>query len=198
MQTLASTSIVEPFGRLSEYQTIQVDPHARCLVIHAYDGLVRIVPLQSTSLAKPSRRGSTTATQPESAAKPFDLDSSFNVRISDLNVTSLAVLATTPDSAPAFSLVHTDHTGAKVLTSYNIDLEEKDIEEGPIPTGTLHDPGSEICVAVPDLPGVFVIGEQSVTYFEPEPVAQDSKGKRKATQGKKSVKCRLPLARITW
>ncbi|GAA6009649.1 hypothetical protein JCM11491_001047 [Sporobolomyces phaffii] len=198
IHTVSSISIVEPFGRLSEYQTIQVDPHGRCLVIHAYDGLVRVVSLLANSSTKPVRRGSTTFKRPnEPTTSPFDLGESFNVRISNLNVTSLALLTTDPDSAPAFSVVNTDHTGAKLLTTYNIVLEEKDIEEGPVQTETLQDPGSELCLGLADAQGVLVVGEESVTFFDVERPMQDSKGKRKATSGKKEVKCRLPLARIT-
>ncbi|GAA5952645.1 hypothetical protein JCM3765_002231 [Sporobolomyces pararoseus] len=203
VQTVSSISIAEPFGRVSEYQTIQVDPHGRCLVIHVYDGLVRIIPLESNpspSSSKPTRRGSSTskkAVDGSLSTPKFDLDNSFNVRVSNLNVTSLAVLTTKLDSAPAFSLVFTDHTGAKTLTTYNIDLEEKDIEEGPVATEILQDPGSEICLGIPDQAGVLVVGEQSVTFFDEEGVAEDTKGKRKAAQGKKVVKCILPLARIT-
>ncbi|GAA5996047.1 hypothetical protein JCM5350_001648 [Sporobolomyces pararoseus] len=202
VQTVSSISIAEPFGRVSEYQTISVDPHGRCLVVHAYDGLVRIVPLgsnhssPSSSSSKSTRRGSSTSKKAIDAS-PFDLDNSYNVRVSNLNVTSLALLTTKLDAAPAFSLVFTDHTGAKTLTTYNIDLEEKDIEEGPVPTEVLQDPGSEICLGLPDRAGVLVVGEESVTFFDVEGVAEDTKGKRKAAQGRKLVKCSLPLARIT-
>lgn len=197
LQTIAQTSIAEPFGRISEYQTIQVDPHNRCLVVHAYDGLLRIVPLvtNGSSPSKASRRGSTSKRNDESTV--FTLDNSYNVRVSNLNVTSLALLSTPLDSAPAFALVNTDHHGNKVLTTYNIDLDEKDVEEGPVPTETLQDLGSELCLGIPDQAGVIVIGEESVSFFDSENVAEDSKGKRKATPGRKIVKCRLPLARIT-
>lgn len=182
---------------MSEYQTIQIDPHGRCLVIHVYDGLVRIVPLQSNSATKPARRGSSSPKKAvDTSPRLVDLESSFNVRASNLNVTSLALLTTDHDSAPAFSLVYTDHTGSKSLTTYNIDLDAKDIEEGPIPTETLRDPGSEIGLGIPDQAGVIVVGEETVTFFGVESAAQDSKGKRKATSGKKIVKCNLPLARV--
>ncbi|GAA5939977.1 uncharacterized protein JCM15063_004361 [Sporobolomyces koalae] len=201
VQTVASISIAETFGRVSEYHTIQVDPLARCLAIHAYDGFVRIVPLTSSMSSQSARR---TAPVKASKAKEdvqdksqWDLSDSFNVRISNLNVTALAMQSTPLDSAPAFSIVYTDHTGTKKLSTYNIDLEDRDIEEGLIPTETLQDAGSELCIGLVEQAGVLVIGEESVTYFDVDGPAQDTKGKRKAQPGRRVVRCKLPLSRIT-
>ncbi|GAA5820215.1 hypothetical protein JCM10212_006784 [Sporobolomyces blumeae] len=204
IETMSSISIAEPFGRVSEYQAIEVDPSSRCIVVHAYDGLVRVVPLAGSSgVASASRKTSRTPIRNEPAPAPDPaasdvLNDSFNIRITNLNVTSIAALYTPTDRMPAIALVYTDHLGQKTLTTYDLDLVQKEVREGPIATEPLPDPGSEVCLGRPNDEGVVVVGEESVTVYNVEQPAQEtSKGKRKASEVKKTVHCRLPLARIT-
>ncbi|GAA5973926.1 hypothetical protein JCM21900_005000 [Sporobolomyces salmonicolor] len=194
IQTVSSTSIAEPFGRISEYQTIVVDPRLRCLVVHAYDGLLRIVPLTPPT-GKPSARSSSTSSSSTSPA--FDLSASYNVRISSLNVSSIAALPSPSDDLPALAVVNTDHSGQKVLMTYFVDLDEKDLDAGPLLTETLKDPGSELVIAVPEQQGVLVVGEETLVWYGGDGRAEEGKGKGKAAETRAPVQCRLPLARIT-
>lgn len=59
LETVSSISIEEPFGRLAEYQAILVDPHTRCIAVHTYAGLLRVVPL----IEQPQQQGVGASTQ---------------------------------------------------------------------------------------------------------------------------------------
>ncbi|GAA5851088.1 hypothetical protein JCM3766R1_006484 [Sporobolomyces carnicolor] len=205
-ETVSSVSIAEPFARVSEYQTIQVDPDKRCLVVHVYDGLVRVVPIRSpsssssSSSAKRPRRSSSSSVKKldddgdkevddDGTDKVIDLESSFNVRISNLNVTCLALVSTSTSLA-TLAIVFADHLGKKRLSTYSIDLETRDLEQqqqgrGRGRRGGGHlvdldldrdDPGSEICFALRERrDGVVVVGERLVRYyhFGPSPSQDD-------------------------
>ncbi|GAA5985538.1 hypothetical protein JCM10908_007016 [Rhodotorula pacifica] len=265
LETVSSISIEEPFGRLAEYQAILVDPETRCIAVHAYAGLVRIVSLvevtgSRTSSSAGQRRGSrslqagsddqdaietdqassTAAAAASYRPGPIDLEHNFTVRLSSLlNVACLAFLggsaplaATAAGSSsaaapldksirglvPVLACIHTDHTGARILTSVGIDLAEKDVRTGPIEPQTLADQGSEVIIPVAPC-SLLVIGESSITCVRVPSagVAGEAaqvqgagpgpgKGKRRASSSAgmpspkspaRGVSRPLPVARIT-
>ncbi|GAA6057980.1 hypothetical protein JCM3770_004597 [Rhodotorula araucariae] len=190
-----SISIHEPFGRLAEYQDILVDPAHGCLVVHAYAGLVRIVPLPGAASSS-SRRGSRGAVTVGS--NEIDLGASYNVRLSTLNITSLAFVPSPSFAHPVLAAVYASHTGHKVLTTYAVDLAEKELGDGPVAEQVLADPGSE--VVVPLCAGVAVVGEESITWYAVNGIqAESAKGKARATDSATgvTVRCRLPVSRVT-
>ncbi|BGP43549.1 hypothetical protein JCM10449v2_007590 [Rhodotorula kratochvilovae] len=195
--TGSSISIHEPFGRLAEYQDILVDPAHRCIVVHAYAGLVRIVPLPGAAAASSSRRGSRGVVNAESNG--LDLSASYNVRLSTLNITSLAFVPSASSAHPVLAAAYASHTGHKVLTTYAVDLAEKELADGPLAEQVLADPGSEL--VVPLAGGVAVVGEESLTWYAMGEGDQEdnAKGKGRAVDGAggATVRCRLPVSRVT-
>lgn len=262
LETVSSISVEEPFGRLAEYQAVLVDPEARCIAVHAYAGLLRVV-----SLVESTRRSSTSgggagraraATRGDAmdegeddgegegaggggngSAPPtrtlrqgtIDLAQNFSLRLSSLlNVTALSFLPSAPASTgsePTLACIHADHSGSRVLTSLEIDLDEKDLRNGPVEPQTLADQGSEVLIPVPaprragqsdakssiDQRGLLVVGENSVTFLPvPETAAAPAaapasggKGKRRASSSAglppktaaRGVSRALPVSRIT-
>ncbi|GAA5877302.1 hypothetical protein JCM3774_001631 [Rhodotorula dairenensis] len=129
LETVASISIDEPFGRLADYQAILVDPQTRCIAVHAYAGLLRVVSLvelhDTATSTRTHRRGSRSTrgaeqpgaddSEPDEAVPrapaatatyrtgPVNLDHNFTVRLSSLlNVVCLAFVggALGSDGAP--------------------------------------------------------------------------------------------------
>ncbi|BGO95653.1 hypothetical protein NBRC10512_004328 [Rhodotorula toruloides] len=202
VKTVSSVSVAEPFGRLAEYQDILVDPANRCLLVHAYAGLVRIIPLSIGNT--PTQRGSRTATRlaESSHESPLDLSHSYNVRLPILNVASLALVASSANDSPTLAAIYTEHTGARTLSTFAISLKDKDLCEGPIAAFALADAGSELALPVNEAaaPGILVAGEETVTWVSLEErngaSTAASKGKGRAAS-QLLVSCRLPVARIT-
>ncbi|BGP03522.1 hypothetical protein JCM10021v2_007257 [Rhodotorula toruloides] len=202
VKTVASVSIAEPFGRLAEYQDILVDPANRCLLVHAYAGLVRVVPFFIGDT--PAQRGSRTATRLAGSphGSPLDFSYSYNVRLPILNVASLAIVASSADDPPILAGIHIEHTGTRTLSTFAISLKDKDLCEGPVAAFALADPGSELVLPVNEAnaPGILVAGEETVTWVSLEErngaSSTASKGKGRAAS-QMLVSCRLPVARIT-
>lgn len=187
LETVSSISIEEPFGRLDDYQAILVDPKTRCIAVHAYAGLLRVIPLVTSASAtaathKKRRRHSSRSMHIEDDADqdpddddhaevvayrdgPINLDHNFSVRLpSLLNVHCLAFVPTHNSglTPPILACIHTDHTGSRVLTSIRVDLAEKDVLPGPLDPQTLTDQGSEVIIPV-DHSVLLVVGENTIT-----------------------------------
>ncbi|GEM11024.1 DNA damage-binding protein 1 [Rhodotorula toruloides] len=202
VKTVSSVSLAESFGRLAEKQDILVDPAKRCMVVHAYAGLVRIVPLSSqTSSVRRGSRTSNTAVE-EADSSLLDLSHGYNVRLPVLNVASLALVASSTTDTPILAVVYTEHTGVRMLTTFAISLKDKDLSKGPVTAFTLADAGSELAIPVREAAaaGLLIAGEATLNWLSLEEhsgaSSTASKGKSKAV-GQVLVTCRLPVARIT-
>lgn len=206
-------SIAEPFGRLSEYQTIAVDPSLQCVVVLAYNGLLRVVPLRETE-SKSGRRGSKSASSASALAQPsLDFSRSYNIRLPTLNITSLAFLRPASPSAaeevvelqPAIAFIYTNHLGRPTLASHHLRLADKELgeeEDGRLEAKSLDDPGSETLIPVSGVEdnegGAIVIGEESLTWIPlKSPDSSPSKSKGKARAGDRTViATKLPVGMI--
>ncbi|KAL8286521.1 hypothetical protein RQP46_004538 [Phenoliferia psychrophenolica] len=198
--TSSTVSILEQHGRVAEYQTITVDPAHRCIAVHAYSGLVRIVPLTpAPKTRRGSKASSKAAAEPAPEVAPLDLTRGYSIRLPNLNITSLAFLAATLDAPPALACLSADHLGRRVLDSYHIDLAEKELVDGPMATTILSDPGSEVLIPVGNEEGpegVLVVGEESVRWV-PVDAAADGANKGKGKAGAPTqVSCQLPVGLV--
>ncbi|KWU45538.1 hypothetical protein RHOSPDRAFT_16259 [Rhodotorula sp. JG-1b] len=210
LETVSSISIEEPFGRLDDYQSILVDPQTRCLAVHAYAGLLRVIPLVEPATAARSMHVGEPANdddnedQAEVAAYPdgpINLDHNFSVRLpSLLNVHCLAFVNSDSGMAPTLACIHTDHTGSRVLTSIRLDLAEKDVLPGPLEPQTLTDQGSEVIIPVVEPRSLLIVGENTITCVR---VPTSSAGLPTSPTGRTTASPHgwltrpLPVARIT-
>lgn len=188
--TTSSASLFDPHARLSDYQSIQVDPHNRLLLVYAYTGLVRVIPLPgSPATPLKSRRGSKSA-KLTSDTTELDLNRGFNIRIPLPEIASLAFLSRPDDELPTFALVHGNAQGKRLLSYFGVDLAGKDVDE--LGTTVLEDVGTEVCFDVRG-EGVVVCGEESVRFVPFEAGEGGDKGKARLGA---VVKCRLPVGQI--
>ncbi|KAK4047115.1 hypothetical protein OIO90_006318 [Microbotryomycetes sp. JL221] len=236
--TTSSESLFEQFGRPSECQTILIDRNLECIIVHAYCGLLRVIPIEhqatseSMSIAK-TRRGSKTAqrrtsdatadgtstTIDEGGPRRLELSQGYNVRLPALNVSSICLLSpadnltyssSATNSAPLLALVHLNHAGNRTLLTHRLDLDGKELVDGPIAATELLDPGSELVIPVGNSinssareSGVLVVGEESVTWHASVASgSSENKGKRRASSSSTGagpparVMCRLPVGMI--
>lgn len=206
LRTLASISLSERHARPARNVSIVVDPLRRLVLVHAYDGLARIIQIKK-SQATPSRRRSSAAagSAPDREEGPLQLSRSFNVRLPALNVDSLALLALgSPDAADGgpllLSAVLTDHSQQRVLRTFVVRLAERELTPAnaasPLPEQlSLADPGAEMLVPVQrsdgTSSGVLVVGEEYIVHYSldstprsPQPslsAASKGKGKRRSS-----------------
>lgn len=206
--TTSSVSIKEPHARPSDLQTIRLDPQGRCLIVHAYNGLIRVVPLEPEERgrrgSKSSKRASISITPgmevDEDKSVVIDLSRSYNVGLQTLNVTDLDFLplASVVGADPTLVLVFSDYMGRKVLQSHVLDLPSRELLEGPLEDTILADQGSELVIPVKlegeGEEGVIVIGEESLRWV-PLPSEDTAKGKGKLG-GEGSVECSMPVGLI--
>ncbi|GAA97158.1 uncharacterized protein L969DRAFT_43378 [Mixia osmundae IAM 14324] len=150
VQDEATLSVSERAGRQSEEaQTILVDPHNRCVLLHIYCGLIRVLPIKSSAGAasKPSRRRSSAAApvgelssslkkssgkaRASAAASAesdgIDVFRSYNIRLPYLNVKHIAFLPLPESSLPTIALLHTNFLGQNVLSIHAISLKDKEL-----------------------------------------------------------------------
>lgn len=187
--------MVEPFGRLAEYQTIAVDPQLRCIAVYAYSGLLRVFPLISVPRSAKKSRGSLAALD-----RNLDLSKGYNIRLPSLNITSIECLNDTTSTSPLLSTVYLDHKSRPALATHLVDLKDRELEPGPLVDVLLEDAGGETALPVNDeegsCSGVLVIGEESVSFYSLTSVAADEKGKGKAEDGA-APRCSIPVGNVT-
>lgn len=173
--TSSTVSILEPYARLSDVPILLIDPLYRCILVHAYSGLIKVIPFSMSKSKKSKDAG-------------IDLTRGYNVRLSSLNVSGMEFLdfkasdpiKNTDDSddsdeeeadapeemeqdegeedvkgpgmvrilLPSIAVIFGDHLGRRMLDSYSVDLIEKELISGPIPETVMTDPGTELLIPV--------------------------------------------------
>ncbi|KAM0754809.1 DNA damage-binding protein 1b [Meredithblackwellia eburnea MCA 4105] len=204
--TSSSVSIFEHHTRIAEYQTIAIDPLHRCIAVHAYNGLLRIIPLGPLPPSKGRRGSRAAATSTTDDQQAIDLSRGYSVRLKNLNVTDLAFLPTSSDYLPTIGCLSADHSGRRVLNTYHVNLIEKELTpvSGPaaIEDLVLQDPGSETLIPVASdegTEGILVVGEESVRWV---PLQLSSGSDTSASKGKgragapAQITCDLPVGMV--
>ncbi|SCV68143.1 BQ2448_264 [Microbotryum intermedium] len=202
--TTSSVSIQERFATRAELQRIVVDPGRRLVLVHAYNGLLRVIPLVSsventTSGANKTRRSSKVVapvTHP-SCDLALDLGRSYNLRLDALNVRSIVMLPRPigSNSSPTIVILHSDAHGQQIVVSFQVDLQEKELNAGP--ETDVNDAGAEMLIPHGHH-GVLVVGEQSIEWAPLGPLDVRGKGKAKemCTSTRQIIKCALPVGNV--
>ena len=145
VETVARGSVRSKIGKpCTRGQFVAVDPEYRCIALHVYESVLKIIPGHWGSEA-------------------------FDVRIDALEVQSLVFLKGT--ATPTLAILHADYTRNRHLLTYEVLLEERDLREGPC-SYTYLDSSAELLFAVPPVAGtaaaaggVVIAGDQSLTLY---------------------------------
>ncbi|SPQ98347.1 DNA damage-binding protein 1 [Plasmodiophora brassicae] len=106
--TKASGSCADKIGRLTDNGLhAEVDPTCRVLAMHAYDGLLKVVPL--------SEGGTRFGT-------------AFNMRLDELQLVAMCFLHVDPKDPITLLVLFEDTRHARHLRSYTVDLEMRDLK----------------------------------------------------------------------
>ncbi|KAF6001749.1 DNA damage-binding protein 1 [Cyanidiococcus yangmingshanensis] len=135
--TLVAGSLASKLGRrcpLGEF--VAVDPDMRCLVVYAYDGLLKVIPGSLMSEA-------------------------FEVRLDVVQVQSMTFLHGTEQ--PTLAIIHTDYLHNRHLVSYEILLSTQDVRDGPFSQQYL-DGSAELIISIPSPSSGSSDGSQSCSF----------------------------------
>ena len=141
--TKAGGDLQDRIGRPTDNGQVGIiDPDCRLIGLHLYDGLFKIVPIDSSG----------------------KLHDGFNIRLEELNVISIKFLYGC--AKPTIAILYQDTKSAKHIRTYSINLRDKEFESGPWDHSNL-DMGANVIIPVPmPLGGAIVIGEQTIMYFD--------------------------------
>ncbi|CAK0750170.1 hypothetical protein CVIRNUC_001969 [Coccomyxa viridis] len=140
--TRASGDVKDRVGRPVENGQIGiVDPWCRMIGLHLYDGLFKVIPIDNDG----------------------QLHEAFNMRIDELNVLDMRFLEGT--LKPTLVVLYQDSKEARHIKTYEVNLKEKDLAEGPWRQSNL-DAGASMIIPVPaPMGGAIVLGESVIAYM---------------------------------
>jgi hypothetical protein len=131
IQTLFSLSIKDKIGRLADLGTlIAIDPMSRCIAVHTYQNILKVIPLFSassdvktwTSLQKAGKR---TRTPTFGEAGP-----PFTLRFFDeLNIHDICSLKSV--GLPKIAVLYEDASGSRFVRVHSLKLEAQEFGEDP-------------------------------------------------------------------
>ncbi|KAL3145326.1 hypothetical protein ABBQ38_001586 [Trebouxia sp. C0009 RCD-2024] len=149
LQTRASGNLADRTGRPVEHGQIGiVDPDCRVIGVQMYDGLLKVIPMDSMGFQE-----------------------AFNIRVDQLQVLSMEFLYDCP--RPTVALLYQDNKDARHLRTYEISIKDKEFVEGPFSQNNL-DPGVSMIIPVPGpTGGLVVVGESVIMYVRKKRSADD-------------------------
>jgi len=207
--TTASVSLHQIGARPADYiQTSIVDPHGRCVILHALNGFLHVIPLITGCLSKSkhldpvlSKRKKTNissglSTQPQNLHPDHhnpdgELYRSFQLRLNEVNVHALHFAPLSPNLPPTLLIVYSNHLGDRVLRGRKIDLQAGNCEEELLRSYNCRDPVTGLIIPIsmtpraedpdPTTAGAILIGEESaeLVRFAPPQATSATNGKGK-------------------
>ncbi|ORX91440.1 DNA damage-binding protein 1-like protein [Basidiobolus meristosporus CBS 931.73] len=142
-----------------------IDPECRLIGMHLYQGLLKVIPIESDHYGKQTggTRSSSRGKEPLKPAKVGDLRDAFNIRLEELLIVSMTFLHGM--AKPTLAVLYQDTKEARHIKTYEVSIKDKEFLEGPWSVSNV-EPGANILIGVPaPLGGVIAIGEQTITHY---------------------------------
>ena len=107
--TRANGDVRDAVGRPADVgQLATIDPECRLIGLHMYDGVFKVMPLDSKG----------------------NLSEAYNIRLEEQNVLDVKFLFGAP-SKPTLAILYQDAKGTRHVKTYEVNLKEKEFQEGP-------------------------------------------------------------------
>eukprot|EP00281_Chroomonas_sp_CCMP1168_P025534 CAMPEP_0206228886 /NCGR_PEP_ID=MMETSP0047_2-20121206/9404_1 /ASSEMBLY_ACC=CAM_ASM_000192 /TAXON_ID=195065 /ORGANISM="Chroomonas mesostigmatica_cf, Strain CCMP1168" /LENGTH=1100 /DNA_ID=CAMNT_0053652151 /DNA_START=70 /DNA_END=3372 /DNA_ORIENTATION=+ len=124
-------------------QVAHIDPNKKMVGLHLYDGLFKVIPIDSKGLLKEA----------------------FNIRLEELQVIDLQFLYVEKEKNPTILVLYQDPKEMRHLKTYEINIADKDLQPGPWQQQGV-ELGATTIIPVPlPLGGALLIGEQTITHL---------------------------------
>lgn len=132
----------DKIGRPAEAGMLAVvDPDCRMIALHLYDGLLKVIPVDGEG----------------------QLLDAFNIRLEELMVKDIKFLYGC--ARPTFAILYEDARELRHVKTYEVNLKEKDLAEGPWQQSNV-DMGANLIIPIPaPLGGAVVVGETILSYL---------------------------------
>ncbi|CAI5489016.1 unnamed protein product [Closterium sp. Naga37s-1] len=139
--TRANGDVSDRIGRPTDNGQIGiVDPDYRIIGLHLYDGLFKVIPIDSKG----------------------HLKEAFNIRLEELQVIDIKFLFAC--ERPTIAVLYQDNKDARHVKTYEVQVRDKDFTDGPWQQSNL-DGGAALIIPVPPpMGGALIVGEQSIVY----------------------------------
>ncbi|GJP48061.1 hypothetical protein CLOM_g7334 [Closterium sp. NIES-68] len=139
--TRANGDVSDRIGRPTDNGQIGiVDPDFRIIGLHLYDGLFKVIPIDSKG----------------------HLKEAFNIRLEELQVIDIKFLYGC--ERPTIAVLYQDNKDARHVKTYEVQVRDKDFSDGPWLQSNL-DGGAALIIPVPaPMGGAIIVGEQSIVY----------------------------------
>lgn len=170
---------------------VAVDPHSRCIAVHAFEGLLTIIPVdQKYRMPVFGKQDSDDNNISVQRTRSL-LSSPFHCRLEEHTVLSITFLST-PDAAPMLAILYQDARGAQHVITHVVDIGKKQlhlygsssqssvqwIKRSSVDGGSSMiipvkvDPAPAVASAMEETPqapsnGVIVVGQRQITYCAP-------------------------------
>ncbi|GBG61192.1 hypothetical protein CBR_g19725 [Chara braunii] len=143
LNTRAMGDVSDKIGRPTDTGHIGiVDPDCRMIGLHLYEGLFKVIPIDSKG----------------------QLKEAFNIRLEELQVIDIKFLY--GYAKPTIAVLYQDSKDARHLKTYEVLLKDKDFTDGPWMQPNVES-GAGMIIPVPTpLGGVIIVGEQLIMYHD--------------------------------
>ena len=140
--TRAMGDLTARIGRTCEHGLIgEVDPECRLIGTQAYDGLFKVVPMDRTG----------------------QLREAFDMRLEESIIKDIKFLHGCP--RPTICVLYEDTKEARHVKTYEVDVKEKCLVDGPWAQNDLEGGSSLIIPVASPLGGAIVVGESVIVYL---------------------------------
>ncbi|TPX30298.1 hypothetical protein SmJEL517_g06115 [Synchytrium microbalum] len=173
--TEAMGDLVERTGRQADQGcAAAVDPKCRVIAVHAYQGILKIIPMLHAGNTKGwvSSRGTDSAASSAKGKaavrerKMGELADVFNIRLDELQVHAMTFLQGDETQRPLLAVLCQDTKENRHVKTFEVSVPLKELVEGPWYQANV-DSGARMLIPVPVASGggLLVIGEKTISYM---------------------------------
>ncbi|KAG9298245.1 hypothetical protein G9A89_002733 [Geosiphon pyriformis] len=143
-------------------QLCAIDPECRLIGLHIYQGIFKVIPLETATGAKKrvTLKGLPSYKEPSQPGQPKD---AFNLRLEELQISKIEFLHQTP--VPTLLILYLDVYGIPKLKTYFVHLREEEFSTGPF---HLDDAGNVLAIAAFPTGGFITFSDLKITFFNKE------------------------------
>jgi len=166
IETVAAGNVQEHRERVTENGIFALfDPLSKMVVLHLYQGSIKILPL--TQLPALQQSSSSSNNNNSGGSGGYSTTSeAFNVRFEETDIFDIKFLETSDPSTSVLAVLYEDTKRSRHVKTYQVSIKSKDLLKGPWEQPNV-DKGANILIPVSNpMGGVVIVGESTITYHD--------------------------------